>query len=164
MWTIALNGSHEIAIAKLMGNLEISKNYAVELALNKGLFELGVLRSEDYTILDERYKHKLVDMIAENKANRENSHIPKLELEKQKREKCQASVQKLKEESKLLDLERLFKGILEQWDEHPLEWKIKQITYAKKHSDLKFAKLVIDKENECDIISQISTKNTSEAS
>ena len=154
MHKVALNAAHSIALAKLQGELEISKCAAVELALNQGLFDLGVLSTEDYAIFDSRYKRRLIDIIAENKAKRENSHLPKLELEKQKIVQCQASAQKERDKENSLKIVASLEGMWEQWDIHPLEWKIKTVAYAKKYPENDYAKLLIAKEKECDIISQ----------
>lgn len=153
MHRIALNAAHTIALAKLQGKLEISKCAAVELALNKGLLELGVLSSEDYEIFDVRYKRKLVDIIAENKAKRENSHLSKFELEKLKRVQYLTSAQKMKADEQLDGINAALKGMYEQWNSHDLNWKIRTIKYAKKHPEDEYAKLLIGKEKECDNVS-----------
>lgn len=155
MWTVALNAAHDVALSKLQGDLEISKNYSVELALNQGLFNLGVLSREDFEIFDKRYRQKYVDVVAENKEKRENSHLPKLELEKQKRAQCQSGAQKEKENADFAKAAVSLKGMWEQWDLHTnLAWKLKTIAYGRKFPDLEYAKLLIAKEKECDTISQ----------
>ncbi len=154
MHNVALNAAHTIALAKLQGNLEISKCAAVELALNQGLFDLGVLSEEDYQYFDARYRRKLRDIITENQIKRENSHLPKLELEKQKRNQIQASAQKEREKADIAKVEASLQGMWKQWDLHTdLTWKLKTIAYAKKFSDRKYAKLLIAKEKECDTLS-----------
>ena len=150
---VFLNAAHYLAIAKMMGELGIGKSAAIELALNQGLFDLGMLTEEDYRFFDARYKRKLRDIIAENQVKKENSHLPKLELEKQKRTQCQTSVQKARETESLLQVAATLKGKLEQWDAHDLAWKVKTVQYAKKYPENEYAKLILAKEQECDIIS-----------
>jgi hypothetical protein len=147
-----LNASFYVAISKIMAKLEISKSAAILYALNDGLFLNDAMSAEDHELLNLRYGRKLKEVISENQIAKENSHIPKLELERQKREQIKTSFEKLQEESKLSDLDRIFKRQLEEWDTRDLPWKIKAIAYAKKHSDLQYAKLIIAKD--CDIISQ----------
>lgn len=155
MHNLALNAAHTIALAKLQGSLEISKCAAVELALNQGLFDLGVLSPGNYEVFDARYKRKLEDIIMENKAKRENSHIPKLELEKQKQALCQGAAQKETDKAYMVKIAATLKGMWEQWDSHTdLAWRIKTIAFAKKYPELEYAKLLIAKEQKCDIISQ----------
>jgi hypothetical protein len=152
---LALNAAHTIALAKLQGNLEIGKSASIELALNRGLYDLGVLSLEDYQFFDARYRRPLREIIAENQVKRENSHIPKLELMKQKQAEIQAGFLKVKQEIKLEGAAAPLKGMWEQWEAHrDLAWRIRTITYAKKYPENEFAKLIIEKEKECDIISQ----------
>ncbi len=146
-----LNAAHYLGIAKLMGELEIGKSAALQLALNQGLHDFNVLTDEEYLILDARYRRKLKDIIEENRVKRENSHLPKVELEKLKRaehEKCQQEV--------VIQLkEKQLRGMWEQWDLHTdLNWRIKVVAEAKKYPDLEYAKKLILKGEQCDIISQ----------
>ncbi|MGA2680882.1 MAG: hypothetical protein ABSF44_03675 [Candidatus Bathyarchaeia archaeon] len=133
-----------------MSDLGIGKSAALELAINRGLFELHAISKEDFELLDIRYRRKLIDIIAENKAERENTHLPKLELEKQKREKLQTLAHQVIPKEKLESAAVALKGIYENWDLEPykndLSWKIRQLAYAKKYPENEFAKLIIAKE------------------
>jgi hypothetical protein len=123
-----------------MAKLECSKSAAVLFALNEGLFKEGVLSQEDHDLLAKRYGRKLKDVIA---AGREDSHKPVLSLEQ------------LKQKQALEQKDKVFRGILEQWNIHTdLSWRIKVISDAKKYPDLEYAKMLIAKGQECDIISQ----------
>lgn len=123
-----------------MAALECSKSAAVLYALNEGLFKEGVISKEDYELLQKRYGRKLKDVIA---AGREDSHKPVLTLEQEKQKKF------------LERKESQFKGQLQQWDIHPdLNWRVKVVTEAEKYPELEFARLLVAKGKECDIISQ----------
>lgn len=148
----------QVAISKIMAKYEISKSAAVLLAVTQGCHIEQALSPADYEIFNGRYKRKLVDIV---KAGRENSHIPKAELERQRREQCTASFQQIRENEKIEGVRVTLKGMFEQWDSHDLTWKIKTITFAKKYSDEEYAKLIIAKEKDCDIISQASAEKES---
>jgi hypothetical protein len=149
---VMLNATFYVGITKLQARLECSKSAAILYALNDGLFWNGVISEEDHDLLDKRYGRKLKDVIAEGK---ENSHVPKLELEKQKREQCHASVQRVRSDEQLEGIKKALKGKYEQWGSHPdLDWRIKTVAYAKKYPELEYAKLLIEKEQTCEIISQ----------
>lgn len=155
IYPLCINAAHDIAIAKLRGKLEIGKGAAIQLCLNMSLFNLGVLSEEDYKIFDLRYRRKLIDIIEENKFKRENSHLSKLELEKLKQKNIALESEKQKE-TVLSDLDKMFKGQLEQWDDHDLNWKIRVVSFAKKYPENEYAKQIVAKENDGDIISQTS--------
>jgi hypothetical protein len=148
---VMLNATFYVGITKLCARLECSKSAAILYALNDGLFLNGTIDEGDHDLLALRYGRKLKDVIAQGK---ENSHIPKLELEKQKKEQCQALARKTEEESQLEKVNVTLKGKCEQWSVHDLTWKIKTLSYAKKHPELEYARLIIAKEKECDIISR----------
>jgi hypothetical protein len=147
-----LNATFYVGITKLQALFEISKSAAILYALNDGLFLNGSISEEDHDVLAKRYSRKLKEVIAEGK---ENSHISKLELEKQKRVQCQSSAQKETEKNRLANVAFILKGCWEQWDSHTgLEWRLKTVAYAKKYPDMDYAKRLIAKEKDCDIISQ----------
>jgi hypothetical protein len=148
---VMLNATFYVGITKLQARLECSKSAAILYALNEGLYKEGVISIEDYELLTQRYGRKLKEVIA---AGKENSHISKLELEKQKREQCQTGALQAQTQEQLNNIDRNLKLLLEEWPKRPdLSWRIKAVNYAKKHSDLNYAKLLIEKEKECDIIS-----------
>jgi hypothetical protein len=156
---VMLNATFYVAISKLQAKLECSKSAAILYALGDGLFYNGMMSEDDHDLLAKRYGRKLKDVIAGGK---ENSNIPKLELEKQKREKCQASAQNARSNEQFEGIKETLKGKYEQWDSHPdLDWRFKTIAYAKKYPDLEYARLLIDKEKKCDIISQESSQKES---
>jgi hypothetical protein len=138
---VMLNATFYVGISKLMAKLECSKSAAVLYALNEGLFKEGVISKEDYDLLQKRYSRKLKDVIA---AGREDSHKPVLTLEQ------------LKKQKELEQKERQFKGMLEQWDWSHADpnWKLKAIAEAEKYSESEFARLLVAKGKEFDIISQ----------
>lgn len=147
MHNVALNAAHTIALAKLQGNLEISKCASVELALNQGLYDLGVLSEEVFQHFDARYRRPLLEIMAENQIKRENSHLPKLELEKLKKQQCQGSVQKMRTDEQFEGIKAALKGKYEQWDSHPdLDWRTKTVAYAEKYPEFEYAKRLIEKE------------------
>ena len=82
---VMLAAKLQVAISKIMAKYEISKSAAVLLAVTQGCHIEQALSPADYEIFNGRYKRKLVDIV---KAGRENSHIPKAELERQRREQC----------------------------------------------------------------------------
>jgi len=149
---LALNTCHYIALEKLAGELEISFVAAAELMLNFGLYSAGRLSDEDFKPLDARYRRPLKKVVEENKANRENSHLSKLELEKRKGDQALEEARKIKVAKDVDSQNRYFKEVLAQWDIHDLNWQIKQIASAKNYPDLECAKLIIAKD--CDTISQ----------
>lgn len=152
---VMLNATFYVAITKLCAKLECSKSAAILYALNDGLFFNGVEDEGDHDLLAIRYGRKLKDVIAEGK---ENSHTPKLELEKQKRNQCQASAQKVRSDEQFEGIKAALKGKYEQWDSHPdLDWRLKTVAYAKKYPEQEYAKLLIEKEKTCDIISPIGS-------
>jgi hypothetical protein len=150
---VMLNATFYVGITKLQARLECSKSAAILYALNDGLLLNGAISEEDHELLVRRYGRKLKDVIAEGK---ENSHVSKLELERKKRQAMFCP----QKDSSDLQITRLLRGIWEQWDTHiDLAWRIKKIAYAKEYPDNEFAKLIISKEKECDIISQGEVSN-----
>lgn len=133
---VMLNATFYVAISKIMAKLECSKSAAVLYLLNEGGFKEGVISKDDHALLAARYSRKLKDVIA---AGREDTHKPVLTLEQQKREQK----------------EKQFKGMLEQWELHPdLNWRIKVVAEAEKYPELECAKLLVEKGQEGDVISQ----------
>jgi hypothetical protein len=121
-----------------MAELEISKSYAILLTINEGLFHLKKITPEDYELFQKRYTRKLVDVIAENAASRENSHTPVLEKEREKAE--------------LAKMERHFGMIVDQWNLHPQQERRKKWREeAEKWADkVPSAKLILNLANvEC---------------
>jgi hypothetical protein len=142
----------QVGLSKVMAKYEISKCAASLKMITDGLFFDGAISEEVYELFNQRYQRKLVEIAKEG---RENSHIPKLELEKQKREQCQVGAQKIREKERLEGAAVALKGMCEQWDLHTdLAWRMRTVTFAKKYPDNEFAKLIIVKEKDCDIISQ----------
>jgi hypothetical protein len=130
---VFLSASHYIAVAKLYGSLEIGKSASILLALNEGLYRLGVLSQEDYESLDRRYRRKLRDVILERQSRRESSHVPVLTIEQTK-------------EKQLLETkDKQLKGVLEQWDSHPdPQWRAKVFAEAERFKDkLESARLLL---------------------
>jgi len=125
----------EIALVKLQAELEIGKAPAVLYMVVEGAFSLGKLSQEDHDLHIKRYSRKLVDVTKENRAQRENRNVPVLTLEKQK------------EQLLLEQKDRLFRGRLEQWDQHPsLEWRKKALADAEKWKDkLPSARALLDR-------------------
>lgn len=149
---VMLNATFYVGLTKLCARLECSKSAAILYALNDGLFLNGAITEEDHDLLAKRYSRKLKDVIAQGK---ENSHISKLDLEKQKQALCQSGVMKEKEKTDLAKVAAALKGMWEQWDLHTdLVWRIRTVAYAKKYPEQEYAKLLIGKEKTCDIISQ----------
>lgn len=135
-----LNATFYVGISKLMAKLECSKSAAVLYAINEGLFKEGVISEEDYTLLKQRYGRKLKEVLA---APKEDSHKSVLTLEQMKE-------QQIRDQNN-----KILKGMLDQWDIHTeLEWRIKAIKFAEKNNELEYAKLLIAKGKNCDIISQ----------
>jgi hypothetical protein len=151
--SVFLNAEHYLAIAKMMGDLGIGKSAAIQLALNRGLHDLGVLSLENYDLLDARYRRPLLEIIAENKTKRENSHLSKIEIEKQKKELVQAAFHPVKSQDPIEANKATLKGMYEQWEDHPdIVWRIRTVNYAKKYPEDEYAKKLIGKD--CDNISQ----------
>ena len=138
---VMLNATFYVGVTKLSARLECSKSAAILYALNEGLYKEGVISEEDLGLLAQRYGRKLKDVIA---AGREDSHKPVLTLEQ------------LKKKELLEQKNEQFRRMLEDWayPGHDLTWRIKAISGAEKYPDLEYAKLLIAKRKECDIISQ----------
>ena len=119
--SVMLCSELEMAVVKLQADREIGKAFAVLHGLTEGLFRMGYLSREDYDPLIQRYSRKHVDVMKEKRAERENSHVPVLTLEKQR-------------EKQFLDQKnRQFLGQISQWREHPSpEWRKKVIVDAEK--------------------------------
>lgn len=79
-----LSVPHYLGVARIMGDLEISKPAAVLLVVNEGLYRLGAISQEDYELLNARYRRKLKDVIAERQGKKEPSHVPVLTIERKK--------------------------------------------------------------------------------
>jgi len=121
---VMLNTAFEIAIVKLRARLECGESAAILYALNEGLFFLGDIGKEDHDLLARRYSRKLVDVIAERTARKEDSHTPVLTLEKQK------------EDHLLQQKDRQFRGMLAQWDQHKdPKWRARAMAEAEKYRD-----------------------------
>jgi len=104
-----------------MAKLECSKSAAVLYAINEGLFKEGIISQEDYELLAKRYGRKLKDVIAEGK---EDSHKPVLTLEK------------LKAQKTFEKMDRILRGKLDQWREHPdLNWRKKAFQLAEEYAE-----------------------------
>ena len=78
---IAMPAEFLVGLSKIQAKYEISIFAAALKLINEGLHLEGVISQEEYSLFNQRYKRKMVDMAKEG---RENSHIPKLELEKKK--------------------------------------------------------------------------------
>jgi hypothetical protein len=116
-----LNAIFYVGISKLMAKLECSKSAAVLYALNEGLYKEGVISQEDHDSLAKRYGRKLKDVIA---AGKEDSHKPVLTLER------------LKSHQYLDKMDKIFRGKLEQWEDHPKpEWRGKTFRLAEEFAD-----------------------------
>jgi len=149
---IMLAAELQVGLSKIMAKYEISKSAAVLLMITGKLYEEGAISQEVMDLFSQRYRRRLVEIAKEG---RENSHLSKLEIEKQKRSQCQASAQQAISKEKLEGVAAAFRGIYENWDREPyksdLNWKIKNLAYAKKHPEFEFARLIIAKD--CDTIS-----------
>lgn len=84
MFRLYLPAPLYLGVATLMGKLQISKPAAILLSINQGLYDFGAISEEDYKLLDERYRRKLVEIIAERKRQREPSHVPVIQIQKAK--------------------------------------------------------------------------------
>jgi hypothetical protein len=116
-----LNAALEIAIVKIQAKLECGKSAAILYMLNEAAYSQGVISKEDHDLLARRYGRKLVDVIAERRARKEDSHVPVLTIEKQR------------EQQMLAQKDKQFKGMLEQWDLHKdLKWRSKAFAEAAK--------------------------------
>lgn len=152
---VMLNATFYVGITKLSASLECSKSAAILFALNEGLMKENVISQEDYELLKQRYGRKLKDVITEAQIKKENSHIPKLELEKKKQEQTQNLIrQEIHADQKEKQVDLTLKGVLEVWTQHDVSWQVKQLNYAKKYPENQYAKQIIAKEKECDIISR----------
>ena len=103
---VMLNATFYVGLTKLCARLECSKSAAILYALNDGLLLNGAISEENHDLLAKRYGRKLKDVIAEGK---ENSHTPKLELEKQKKVD-NATLAKVKTEEQLEGIKAALKG------------------------------------------------------
>ena len=133
--SVMLTAELEIALVKLQAKLEIGKAYAVLYGLVEGLFKLEYLSQDDYNLLMKRYSRKLVEVTKENRVKRQNSHVSVLALERQKEKRL------------LNEKDRLFKGQLDQWEQHPKpEWRNKALVDAQPWKDkLESARLLLEK-------------------
>jgi hypothetical protein len=152
---VALPAQLDIGIARLRGQLENGKSSAILLMITEGLNARKLIEPETYKIFSKRYSRKLQDIIEENKKNRENSHLSKFEIERRKNEEkelyqiqCQNGLLKQEEEIAQQQVDKTLKGMLEQWETHNLNWRIKAIGYAKKHTESPYSPLLVAKEKE----------------
>ncbi len=85
---VYLGAVHYVGVSKLSGNLEIGRSAALLLAVNEGLFQLGMIAEEDYVLMRDRYRRPLREVLDEAKRKRErrDTHTPVLEQEKQKKD------------------------------------------------------------------------------
>lgn len=156
---VMLNATFYVGITKLQARLECGKSAAILYALNDELFSNRTISKDDRDLLAQRYGRKLKDVIA---AGKEDSHLAKLELEKQKRVQYQISRQREAEKAGLAGVAASLKGKWKQWDGHPdLTWRVKAVALAKKYPELEYAKRLIEKEKTCDIISQLPMEKES---
>jgi hypothetical protein len=126
---LALNASFTIAVAKIQAKYEVGKSAALLYALNRGLYEEGVLSEEEFVLFRQRYSRKLKDVIAEGRGD---THKSVLEKQKEQDETCKQNI--------------IFKQVLDQWDIHTdINWRFSWIQKAKQHPDLEYAKLLIAK-------------------
>lgn len=125
----------EIAVVKIQAKLECGKSAGVLYLINEGALSLGIISKEEHDLLARRYGRKLVDVIAEREARKEDSHIPILALEKQK------------EQQLLEQKDKQFRMMIEQWKDHPSEqWRSKVFADAEKWKDkLESARLLLAK-------------------
>ena len=116
---------------KLQADKDLGRTYAGLLPFVEGLYRLGYLSPVVYEEYIRKYSQPL------NVKNEQTSD-----------EKKQSEF--LKEKDKQ------FKGMLESWDlEHyNLNWHEKAVAEAKKFPNLEYAKLLIAKGKDCDVISQ----------
>jgi hypothetical protein len=119
---------------RLQADKGLGRSYAGLLPFVEGLYRLGYISKEVYAEHVRKYSQPLGA-------------------------ECSATIVLSKEQQdKKLLLERKenqFKGQLEQWDDHPdPKWRIRAIAEAEKYPELEYAKLLIEKGRNCDIISQ----------
>lgn len=157
---VMLNATFYVGITKLSASLECSKSAAILFALNEGLRKENVISQEDYELLKQRYGRKLKDVITESQVSKENSHISKLELERQKRAEIIAKIndQKPGLSQNEKNIKLVLKGMVEDWDRHKdlnnpadLKWRANAIKFAEDHPDNENAKILLAKERECAI-------------
>ncbi len=118
---------------RLQADKGLGRSYAGLLPFVEGLYKLGYIATEVYQKHIEKYSVQLCE---------ENLSVAPLSPEERK-------LKHLLEQKN-----EQFKGMLEQWDIHDLQWKIKAIAFAKKNSDFEYAKLIIEKEKDYDSSSQ----------
>ena len=121
---VFLNAVHYVGVSKLMAKLECSKSAAVLYALNEGLFKEGAIIREDYDLLVKRYGRTLKEVIAQVQVKKEPSHVSVLNIEQRK------------EKAVLEGNDKVFQGMIQQWDDHKdAKWRSKIVEYAKKFED-----------------------------
>ena len=118
---------------KLQADKDLGRSYAGLLPFVEGLHKLGYISPDVYQKHIEKYS------------------VP---LGKESLSETPVTPEERKQKQLLKQKNDQFKGMLDQWNIHDLEWKIKTVVYAKKYSDLEYAKLIIEKEKEFDSISQ----------
>ena len=122
--SVMLCASLEIAVAKVMAKLECGKNYAVLWLITQAAYDQGVISKEEYELLDRRYSRPLKEVVAENQAKKESSHIPVL------------SIEQTKENQLLQQKDEQLSGMIAQWNLHPsTEWRATAFSEAEKWKD-----------------------------
>lgn len=112
---------------KLQADKDLGRAYAALLPFTEGLYRLGYIPQEVYEENITKYSQSLTPSKTEQKTNEQNQ---------------------------LVEVEKQLTGMLEQWDLHNLQWQLKTIAYAKKHSNLEPAKKIIAKESESEVLPQ----------
>jgi hypothetical protein len=107
---------------RLQADKDLGRTYAGLLPFTEGLYRLGYISKEVYEEHLKKYSQPLTA-------------------------KEELTDSQLKEKERLEKENHYFKAVLEEWDNRPIEWKNKMISYAKKHSESENAKLLIAKGN-----------------
>ena len=119
---------------RLQADKELGRSYAGLLPFTEGLFRLGYISEIVYKEHVRKYTTPLGIKKSQSQA---------------------LTVEQKKEQAFLESKNKLFKGMLEQWDIHSdLTWRVKVVADAAKYPNLEYSKLLITKGKECEIISQ----------
>ena len=123
------------------------------LIYNAGLWalqEVSRYKEEDYQFLNEKYRKRAVEVRDE----RREAVDRKLNRLTQKEELLRDEFTLLQKARQAQEFERArldnihFKVVLDEWDSRPLEWKLKQLAYAKKFPENEYAQAIVAKAEE----------------
>jgi len=148
---LALTTEHYLAVISVQNDLKIGKSASILLMVNLGLFTAGYIDEKTFEVFKARYSKPLKEIVEENRRKKENSHIPKKEVELQKTRE-ELSKQQLETKAQIQSVDdRVFKAQLEEWETRDFNWRLKTYRYAKKHPENSFALQIIAKAENSDI-------------